>query len=111
MKPFFWHEANMHEALNKAIEAMEEAIKVIVILKPKEYGNGTIARLHDALSALSSLASQETVAWFCVNNVTGRMLYTDSESEATNMRDQKDKHWTVTPLVALNVVRTLEEQS
>lgn len=40
------------------------------------------------------------IAWHCVNEVTGKMLYTDSESEMINMRDANAKHWKITALKA-----------
>lgn len=99
-------------------EALEKVKKTLEIAKRFVYDHASDIKLAEIIGcieageeALSNLISQEPFAWFCVNNVTGKMLYTDSESEAANMRDQKDKHWTVTPLVALNVVRTLDEQS
>lgn len=56
-----------------------------------------VLALESALSAQPA-AQQEPVAWFCVNSVTGKMLYTDSRDESANMRDQKKGFWTVTPL-------------
>jgi|GEM_PF-1410696 len=42
------------DALRMALEAMEEAARVIEALKPAEYGNGTIVRLRRAHAALSA---------------------------------------------------------
>lgn len=51
-----------------------------------------------ASQAAPAKAEGNATAWFCVNSVTGKMVYTDSRSEAVNMRDQKEGRWTVTPL-------------
>lgn len=42
----------------------------------------------------------EPTAWFCVNNITGKMCYTDSREASAEMRDQQQGHWVVTPLFA-----------
>jgi hypothetical protein len=53
---------------------------------------------YKAAPVLREGEKQEPLAWFCVNTVTGKMRYTNSQSEMVEMRDQKAKHWEVTPL-------------
>ena len=62
--------------------------------------------LHPSKSAAAQ-PEQQPVAWHCVHSVTGRMLYTDSESEMVNMRDALAKHWKITPLVPADAPETL----
>lgn len=59
-----------------------------------EAWKGATAAAHPAPPA------DAAVVWHCVNTVTGKMLYTDSESEMINMRDANAKHWQITPFVA-----------
>ena len=49
------------DALRMALEAMEEAARVIEALKPAEYGNGTIVRLRRAHAALSAPLPKEAL--------------------------------------------------
>ena len=57
----------------------------------------------------STAQAGEAIAWHCVNNVNGKMLYTDSIDAANEMREQKHGHCTVTALYTAPPVREIGE--
>jgi len=69
-----------------------------------DFDNGIIVSKQTLLALVDyaiELESKEPIAWHCVNEVTGKMLYTDSESQMIEMRDAKAGHWKITKLAAL----------
>jgi hypothetical protein len=68
-------------------------------------------KLVQFISTIVPVPPKDILAWHCVNTVTGKMLYTDSESEMINMRDCNTKHWDITPLVSPSYVHKINAKA
>lgn len=67
------------------------------------YENGHDRSVLQAVRRWNNRVAPPVIAYFCVNTVTGKMLYTDSQSQMVAMRDCKAGYWQITELAAVGV--------